>query len=133
MEALTSACQNTNRHEWISVAAYFKSELRGFTPGLELDDWLAAEIDYFEILIKSFLVVSSEDGGMTVSSLRKLAETLGIPEVENICLQTELIRAIQVASKNRPCFQSENSESCGESGDCHWKPECRKMIAVWKR
>ena len=27
----------------IQVAAYFKAQLRGFTPGHELDDWLAAE------------------------------------------------------------------------------------------
>jgi hypothetical protein len=29
----------------IRVAAYYRAEKRGFVPGLELDDWLAAETD----------------------------------------------------------------------------------------
>jgi hypothetical protein len=32
-----------NRHASIAEAAYFRSELRGFTPGHELEDWIAAE------------------------------------------------------------------------------------------
>jgi len=31
------------RHHLISDKAYFHAEQRGFTPGAELDDWLAAE------------------------------------------------------------------------------------------
>lgn len=31
------------RHHRIEVAAYFIAEKRGFAPGHELDDWLAAE------------------------------------------------------------------------------------------
>ncbi len=27
----------------IEIAAYFKAQARGFAPGFELDDWLAAE------------------------------------------------------------------------------------------
>lgn len=30
-------------HELIAAEAYFCAERRGFTPGSELDDWLAAE------------------------------------------------------------------------------------------
>ena len=30
-------------HHRIQVAAYFRAERRGFAPGHELDDWLAAE------------------------------------------------------------------------------------------
>jgi hypothetical protein len=33
------------RHRMISDAAYFRSERRGFCPGCELDDWLAAEAE----------------------------------------------------------------------------------------
>lgn len=29
--------------EQVAVAAYFKAEARGFEPGHELEDWLAAE------------------------------------------------------------------------------------------
>lgn len=32
-----------SRHSQIAEAAYFLSEARGFVPGRELDDWLAAE------------------------------------------------------------------------------------------
>ena len=35
------------RNQWITEAAYYQSETRGFTPGHALDDWLAAE-DIFE-------------------------------------------------------------------------------------
>ena len=31
------------KHQLISQAAYYRAEQRGFIPGLELDDWLAAE------------------------------------------------------------------------------------------
>ena len=33
------------RQDDISVAAYFRAEARGFGPGHELEDWLAAEQD----------------------------------------------------------------------------------------
>jgi hypothetical protein len=33
----------TQRQAMIAVAAYFLAESRGFIPGRELDDWLAAE------------------------------------------------------------------------------------------
>jgi hypothetical protein len=32
-----------DRHASIALAAYFRSELRGFVPGHEVEDWLAAE------------------------------------------------------------------------------------------
>ena len=37
--------ENKACHQWISVAAYYKAQDRGFVPGLELDDWLATGID----------------------------------------------------------------------------------------
>ena len=33
------------RHQMIAQAAYFRAERRGFEPGHELEDWLAAEIE----------------------------------------------------------------------------------------
>jgi Protein of unknown function (DUF2934) len=33
------------RHHMIAKAAYFRAELRGFTPGHELADWLEAEAE----------------------------------------------------------------------------------------
>jgi hypothetical protein len=32
-----------DRHASIAKAAYFRSEIRGFAPGHEIEDWLAAE------------------------------------------------------------------------------------------
>ena len=34
------------RHRAIAVAAYLRAERRGFVPGMELHDWLAAEAEY---------------------------------------------------------------------------------------
>jgi len=31
--------------EMVATAAYYRAERRGFTPGTELDDWLAAETE----------------------------------------------------------------------------------------
>ena len=38
------------RHEMISVAAYFQAERRGFHPGQELHDWWQAETDIDRML-----------------------------------------------------------------------------------
>ncbi len=38
-----SLLDTASRWEQIAVAAYFRAQARGFTPGGELDDWLAAE------------------------------------------------------------------------------------------
>jgi hypothetical protein len=40
-----------DRHASIAEAAYFRSEHRGFTPGYELEDWLAAEEEVDQRLI----------------------------------------------------------------------------------
>ncbi|MET0658459.1 MAG: DUF2934 domain-containing protein [Steroidobacteraceae bacterium] len=36
---------DTPREAMIAEAAYYRAENRGFTPGYELDDWLAAEAE----------------------------------------------------------------------------------------
>lgn len=38
------------RHQLISRVAYFRAERRGFMPGSELEDWLAAEEEISEML-----------------------------------------------------------------------------------
>lgn len=42
-EAVFDECQ---RLQQIAMAAYFKAESRGFSPGGELDDWLVAEKEF---------------------------------------------------------------------------------------
>lgn len=39
----TQPAGDAERRELIAIAAYLRAEKRGFAPGLELDDWLAAE------------------------------------------------------------------------------------------
>lgn len=34
------------RYRWIAHAAYLRAEKRGFAPGREIDDWLAAEAEF---------------------------------------------------------------------------------------
>jgi hypothetical protein len=33
------------RQAWIEQAAYYRAEKRGFTPGSEIEDWIAAEAE----------------------------------------------------------------------------------------
>ncbi len=44
-------CYHEDRHASIAEAAYFRSQHRGFTPGHELEDWLAAEEEVDQRLI----------------------------------------------------------------------------------
>jgi Protein of unknown function (DUF2934) len=41
------------RYQLIAKAAYLRAEQRGFSPGSELEDWLAAESDIDRMLAKS--------------------------------------------------------------------------------
>jgi len=42
-----------DRYRMIAEAAYRRAEQRGFVPGSELQDWLAAEIEVDELLAES--------------------------------------------------------------------------------
>lgn len=44
--SLDSCVNEAARHELISIAAYYKAEQRGFAPGRQLEDWLAAEAEF---------------------------------------------------------------------------------------
>ncbi|MDD4904630.1 MAG: DUF2934 domain-containing protein [Methylobacter tundripaludum] len=124
--------QSITRHQWISEAAYYKAEARAFEAGRELNDWLAAEKDYTEMLITAYLSVFEEDGGMTKANLQQLAKAIGVENPEGISNKTGLMRVIQNASQQRPCFRSDNYMSC-EDKDCIWRTECLKLVAVWMR
>mgnify|MGYP000940130559 CR=1 FL=1 len=47
------AVAGEDRYRMIAEAAYYRAENRGFSPGSELDDWLAAEIEVDELLAES--------------------------------------------------------------------------------
>ena len=124
--------ERLNRHQWISVAAYYKAEARGFKPGKALDDWLEAENEYIDQQIASFSLCCQEDGGYTIVSLQALARSIGIDKANRIHNEIELVRQIQQAAQHRPCFRPGNQSPC-EDTKCQWRTECRKLIAVWKR
>jgi hypothetical protein len=42
--------EGEDRRRLIAEAAYYRAERRGFTPGSELEDWLAAEIEIDALL-----------------------------------------------------------------------------------
>lgn len=121
---------DSNCHEWISVAAYFKAEARSFEPGKELDDWLEAEIDYTKFQIQSSLVRCKEDGGISIAELQGLGRNVGVDHPEYINTEALLVREIQKISNHRPCFQTQTRVRCKET-ECQWRTECRKLIADW--
>ena len=52
------------RHHLISEMAYFRAEQRGFAPGEELSDWLAAEAQINEWLRQSAIVKTTKASGI---------------------------------------------------------------------
>ena len=49
-KATLKARAGEDRYRMIAEFAYFRAERRGFAPGSELHDWLAAEIEVDDIL-----------------------------------------------------------------------------------
>jgi len=119
------------QQQWISEAAYYKALNRSFVSGQELDDWLFAEYDFFNMLITRYLIISAEDGGMSINGLRRLAKSLGVESPETFTQKDELIRAIQIIMHHEPCFNSQLSNHCDISETCLWRAECQKMVAHW--
>lgn len=58
---------------------------------------------------------------MTLEKIKAIAQQRGI-KVSKL-KKGELVRAIQSAEGNVPCFEAENSASCGQSG-CSWREIC---------
>lgn len=44
--SIDTSLNEAARHKLISMAAYYKAEQRGFAPGHQLADWLAAEAEF---------------------------------------------------------------------------------------
>jgi hypothetical protein len=42
------------RHDMIRDAAYFRAQARGFEPGKDVEDWLEAEQDIEEIIVRRY-------------------------------------------------------------------------------
>ncbi len=128
---LSALAKPLNRDQWISEAAYFLAKARDFEPGKALNDWLQAEIAYCDMLISAYIAALEEDNQpITICSLQQLAALLDIEKSDELTSKTELVKAIQNASKHRPCFRSEDNNHCQEL-NCQWKSECRRLIAAW--
>lgn len=121
------------RQQWISEAAYFKSQNRNFLPGHELTDWLEAEQAYIKMLVDVFLTLCHEDGIMTVTGLQQLAKAIGVNKPERVDSKLKLIRLIQTASRHRPCFRTKPGEFCEHQAGCQWSTECQKLVAEYWR
>jgi Protein of unknown function (DUF2934) len=130
---LKQQIDNISRLQWISDAAYYKAETRGFIPGYEITDWLEAEHDYIKMLVDLFLSVFKEDGAMTITGLQQLAKAIGVNKPERIDSKLALIRAIQTASHTPPCFRVKPGEYCQDQDECQWSAECQKIVAEWRR
>jgi Protein of unknown function (DUF2934) len=130
---LNKLVDNVNRQQWISEAAYYKAKARGFTPGHDASDWLDAEQEYIATLVDLLLSACKEDGEITITGLRQLAKAIGIAKPEKIDSKTKLIRLIQTASHQHPCFRSTFGELCENLAACQWSSECQKLVAEWHR
>jgi hypothetical protein len=119
------------QYQWVSEAAYYKAMNRGFESGQELNDWIFAEHDFLNMLITRYLIISTEDGGMSILGLRRLAKSVGVKNPETFTQKDELIRAIQIIMHHDPCFNNHLSSHCHLSELCLWRTECKKMIAQW--
>lgn len=58
---------------------------------------------------------------MKVTEVRARAREMGL-KVGKLS-KTQLIRAIQSAEGNIPCFATERVQDCGEEG-CRWRTDC---------
>jgi hypothetical protein len=132
-KTLKQHIDDISRQQWISDAAYYKAEARGFMPGFELTDWLEAEREYTKLLVDLFLSASREDGAMTITGLQQLAQAIGVHKPERIVSKPVLIRLIQKASRHRPCYRTKPGEFCQDHSPCQWRAECQKLVAEWRR
>ncbi|MBZ4203066.1 MAG: DUF2934 domain-containing protein [Methylovulum sp.] len=116
-------------HEWISTAAYYKAKRRNFAPGKALEDWLTAEHEFAIHQIHYYLIQANEDG-ITLHSLHKLADVIGIDKPYSLHSKKELIHTIQHAMHHPSCFSSEHKLHCSEH-NCEWQTECKRLTAKW--
>ena len=128
---LSTLANPLNRQLWISEAAYFLAEARGFELNQALDNWLEAEITFNEMLIAAYLARLEEDNEpVSIFGLQQLAALIGIENSDKLNSKAKLVQAIQNSIKHRPCFRSEDPKLCEEL-ECQWKSECRKLTAAW--
>lgn len=58
---------------------------------------------------------------MKIDEIREIAKSRGVKTGK--LKKSELVRAIQLEEGNQPCFGSDSSGECGQSG-CKWREDC---------
>jgi|GEM_PF-984318 Protein of unknown function (DUF2934) len=119
------------RQQWISEAAYYKAKNRNFEPGFEEYDWQLSEQEFMKTMVTHFLNICSEDGGITLIGLQRLAKLLGIENSETFSHKDELIHVIQLLTHNDACFDNYLYKDCKRSDPCLWRAECKKLTAQY--
>jgi|GEM_PF-769027 len=130
-KTLAQQLNQISRQQWISDAAYFKAENRGFCSGYAVVDWLEAEQEYLDMIVQMFITEFYEDGSMTINGLQQLAEAVGVKNSATLDSKLELIRAIQLTCHHRPCFRTKTRENCPHHKYCLWQADCQKLLAEW--
>lgn len=69
--------------------------------------------------------------GTSIVQFQQMANTLGLNGEDCAMSKTQVIREIQMAREEDPCFGTDKRHDCAEM--CEWRRECRKLIAVWLR
>jgi hypothetical protein len=59
---------------------------------------------------------------MSIIEIKKRAKALGLALLKTT-KKDEIIRSIQTAEGNSPCFGTGSAESCGQ-GKCCWRQDC---------
>lgn len=59
---------------------------------------------------------------MTLADIKSKAKDLGVKGYSKLT-KPELVKAIQAAEGNSPCYQGEIASVCGIA-DCMWKEDC---------
>ena len=58
---------------------------------------------------------------MTVKEIKEIAKKMGIQGGK--MKKADLVRTIQAAEGNTPCFQTGEAETCGQE-NCCWRSDC---------
>ncbi|SJM90012.1 conserved hypothetical protein [Crenothrix polyspora] len=112
---------------------YFDNPIaQNFASSSKLEAGIPQTNDFVKMQIALYLAQAKEDGCTTLIGLHQLAKLIGVENSERITLKRELIRAIQRAAHNVPCFRTERSIFCTEE-NCKWRTECKKLVAEWYR
>ncbi len=69
---------------------------------------------------------------MNNTDLTEKAQTLGLLSAQRRGSETALVRAIQKAHGDEPCFMTDKRLLCNNLA-CDWRKECRRLVAAWKR